>query len=321
MVMGTYATLSVPASERAHLPRYRRVAADTLRGLEERLSVFIPTSDITRLNQGAGGNFVGVSEDTVAVLASALEYARLTAGAFDVTVGPLLRCWGFYDRPPPARMPDAETLAEARQLVGYGHLGLSNRSARLEQAGMAVDLGGIAKGYAVDVCYRRLIQTGASNLLVNLGGNIRCGGSPGGGRSWRIAVRNPFDAERPLGTLNLSDGLAVATSGNYERFVVIGGKKFAHIIDPRTGFPVRGMASVTVVAPTAVEADALSTGLFVLGPTNSRAVLAARPACAVLFVPDEQPLRLLVTGSFLRHFSVAADWSTCVEVIADSEPR
>ena len=153
--------------------------------------------------------------------------------------------------------------------------------------GAELDFGAIAKGYAVDLAYERLVESGFTDFLINLGGNIRVCGSPEPGRKeWNVAVRDP-SGRRPPSLLPrpLRSGEAVATSGSYERFIEIDGRRFSHIIDPRTGHPVdNGLGSVSVIAPSAMMADAYSTTLFVLGREQGAAFLAKRPQCTVLFI-------------------------------------
>ena len=198
--------------------------------------------------------------------------------------------------------------------MGYRHVRLGpGATAYLEKAGLQLDLGGIAKGYAVDVAYDRLVGKGVDNAMVNLGGNIRCRGLARRGTPWRVGVRDPFDRETIVGVLRLTDGLAVATSGNYERFVTIAGERYAHILDPRTGYPVKGMAGVTVVAGSALEADAMSTSLFVLGMEEGLQVLGELESCEALFVPDEQPLSIYITPGFGRYFTPLRPYAGAVK--------
>jgi thiamine biosynthesis lipoprotein len=189
------------------------------------------------------------------------------------------------------------------KVVGYRHLILSNDTARLDAAGASVNLGGIAKGYAVDVCYAELIHTfKLKNFMIDLGGNIRCGGTAASGRDWIVGVRNPFERDGLVGTLALSPGMAVGTSGNYEQFHVVGRQRYTHIIDPHTGFPVQGMASVTVVSTNAVDTEGISKPLFILGAERSRPLLAGGKGRHALFIPDRQPVRLYMTPGFRNHF-------------------
>jgi thiamine biosynthesis lipoprotein len=189
----------------------------------------------------------------------------------------------------------------------------------LDKAGARIDLGGIAKGYAVDVCYRKLRDIGARDVMINMGGNIRCMGRGRRHRPWTIGVQSPFERDRLVGTVALSDGMALATSGHYEKYVVIEGRRYAHVIDPRTGRPVQGMAGVTVLGSTAAEADALSTALFVAGLRESEAILANTPGASALFIPDEQPMRILVTPGMKEHFTPHPDIASCVRVTGKDE--
>jgi len=237
------------------------------------------------------------------------HYGELSGGAFDVTVSPLIQLWGFSGGQAPVKRHPPEVVAEALGKTGYHHLVISGETAFLDTTGMSVDLGGIAKGYAVDVCFERLLLKKIPNVMVNLGGNLRCNGVAREGRPWNIGVQNPFVEGEIVGTIGLTGGRAVATSGNYERFVVIDGKRYAHIIDPRSGYPVEGMAGVTVISEKAVEADALSTALYVAGVGNAAGILGKAPASHALLIPDEQPIRILVSPGFRRYFSPTPEYA------------
>ena len=139
--------------------------------------------------------------------------------------------------------------------------------------------------------------------MVNLGGNIRCRGSAGPGRPWTIGIRDPFNHDRIIGALHLADGMAVATSGNYEKFVMLGGKRYTHIMNPLTGYPVEGVASVTIIADTAVEADAMSKPFFVLGLKQSLPILDRTPTCHIIFIPDERPTRAYLSPDLRKYFT------------------
>ena len=290
--MGTFADLTVPGEDGTALDAGVDIARSNLDDLESRLSIFKSDSEISRLNLSAGVSNVPVSRQTEEVIRLSLHYAVATGGAFDPTVAPLVRFWGFNKGLKPSVVPDHAAISSVIERVGYRHLTTTNQTAFLDLAGMSVDLGGIGKGYAVDACYQALLANGPPNLMVNLGGNIRCRGSAGPGHPWSIGVRDPFNTDRIVGTIRLADGTAVATSGNYEKFVMIGGKRYTHIMDPRTGWPVEGVASVTVIATNAVEADAMSTSVFVLGLKESQPILRLMPTCRVIFIPDQRPTRV-----------------------------
>lgn len=310
--MGTYATVSVPADERSKLSVCAGVAKSTFAELEKILTVYDPNSEVSRLNTAAGQSPIAVSGHTRRMLELSKHYGELSGGAFDVTVSPLIQLWGFSGGQAPDKPYPREIVAEALRKTGYRHLVVSETTAFLDSPGMSVDLGGIAKGYAVDVCFEQLLRMKVPNVMVNLGGNLRCNGVARQGRPWNIGVQNPFLDDEIVGTINLTGGRAVATSGNYERFVVIEGKRYAHIIDPRSGYPVEGMAGVTVVSEKAIEADALSTALYVVGVDNAADILAGAPASHALLIPDERPIRILVSTGFRRFFHPAPDYAANV---------
>jgi thiamine biosynthesis lipoprotein len=303
--MGTFASISAPARDRAKLHAALGAATGVVAEVVRDLNLYDPGSELSRLNAAAGGQARRVSHHTLAVLAAGREVFAISGGCFDPTVGPLAALWGFGKGPVPGDLPDPARIAEVRALVGLDKVEVNGASVRLPVRGMTLDFGGIAKGYGVDMCYDSLRTAGLRDVMVNIGGNLRVGGRPSPERRWCIGVRNPFDRGRILGTLELEDGEAVATSGNYERFVKIGERTVAHIIDPRTGRPVEGMAGVTVVCPTAVEADGLSTALFVLGIERAASALGRRPGRGALLVPDRRPIEVYVSPAFRRRFSPA----------------
>ena len=294
-VMGTVASVIAGVQESERAEEYAALCRDRMREIEAALSLYHPDSELCRLNAASGKGPVTVGEHLRANLALAIHFGILSGGAFDVTVGPVVKLWGFSGGRVPSECVGPERLAEVRDRVGYRRIRLTGDQAALDSANMVVDLGGIAKGYAVDVCCDELRRRGARNFVVNLAGNMRAYGRPERGRAWQIGVRDPFNTGAIIGRLELADGMSVSTSGNYERFVEIGGKRYAHIIDPRTGYPVQGMAGVTVVAPSAADADALSTALFVLGVEAGAKVIASVSNSAALFIPDLQPMEVEIT--------------------------
>ena len=261
--------------------------AAVFREVETNLSVFVAESAVSRLNRGETVR-VATNSPLAEVLRLALETAETSEGAFDPTVNPLMRAWGFRGGTP--SVPSPAALSNALGRVGWRQVTLvpdGNGMLRVSAGGAELDLGAIAKGYAVDRAYDALVADGHTDFLLNLGGNIRVRGSPEPGRAdWNIAVRDPSGRHPPSPLPRpLRSGEAVATSGSYERFVEIGGRRYSHIIDPRTGVPVdNGLGSVTVIAPSATMADACSTALFVLGRDAGAAFLALRPGCLAVFI-------------------------------------
>ncbi len=315
-VMGAHAAVIAGGREAGQAEAYGRIAETAMREIEAELSLYRSNSALSQLNAAAGTGAIEAGPHLRANLALARRYGDLSGGAFDVTVGPLVRLWGFSGGKTPVSVVSDAQIEAARTRIGYRNIRLEGTRASLDQPGMGADLGGIAKGYAVDVCGDLLRARGARDFTINLAGNMRCFGRPSPERPWRIGVRDPFHGEDTLGMLDIEDGMAVSTSGNYERFVVLGGHRYAHIIDPRTGRPVEGMAGVTVVAPSAAAADALSTALFVLGVEAGERVLAGLPGVEALFVPDRQPLEILVTRGMTRVFHPRPELADRVRVIA-----
>ncbi len=257
-------TLKVVAASRAEADRAMDAAFAAISQVNNLMSLHLRRSEVSQLNRSAGSE-CHISRQTSSVLSQALEVSEMTSGAFDVTAGPLIRLWkeGIETR----RLPGGEQIAAAKKLVGYRRLTLGPNSAKLAAPGMSVDLGGIAKGYAVDKAVGALRASGIKSALVDAGGDGYALGKQPDGRPWRIAVQDPN--RRPGGQLPelllLSD-TAYATSGDYQQYVEIDGLRYAHIIDPRTGQPARVAASVTVIAPNCTTADALATAISVLGP-------------------------------------------------------
>lgn len=239
--------------------------------LERMLSRFRPDSDIGRLVRAAGPGRrpLRLHDDTVRVLTTALAISSLSDGAFDITAAPLVSLWSVTSAD--AHIPSEDAITHARALVNYHALAVDQdgHSAYLSGEGQMVDLGGIAKGYAADRALHVLKRHGISSAMVDLGGNIALLGGKQDGTPWRVGIQDP-DAARGecMGFLSLRDKSAV-TSGDYERFFEAGGRRYHHIIDPRTGYPVESdLRSVTVVSNSSMIADGLSTALFVLGMEN-----------------------------------------------------
>jgi FAD:protein FMN transferase len=235
-------------------------------------STYVAKSEVSQLN-AAGGKPCHVSSQTLAVLKRSVEVAELSGGAFDVTAGPLIKLWKRSIKS--GALPADAELAAARKLVGYKQLVLDadGPCARLG-AGMSVDLGGIAKGFAVDRAVDALRAAGVRSGIVDAGGDGYAMGTRPGGTPWRVGIQNPraVPGDRLPQVLLLTDQ-AYATSGDYEQYTEIGGVRYSHIVDPRTGRPARAAASVTIVAPDCTTADALATAVSVLGPKDGIALV------------------------------------------------
>lgn len=242
------------------------------------LNNYDPASDVSAINAAAGNAAVKISSDTYSALSDAKKYARLSQGAFDFTVGPLIALWGFNQEQPglSGPEPDVTLIAQAKRLVDYQALrllhGPSGSSARLKRKGMRIDTGAFGKGCAADRAIDFLREKGIKSALVAAGGTIRAIGLKPDGQPWQIGIRHPRNNGSFLTVIPLRYE-SVSTSGDYEKFYYKAGKRRSHIIDPRTGTPVSTIQSVTVIAPQGVASDALSTALFVLGPADGLALV------------------------------------------------
>ncbi len=252
--------------------------------IENILSSHRDDSEIGKLNASAAERPVRVSAETFAILQRALDYSRQFHGQFDISIGPISVLWGFNeDRD--IRLPDPDTLRQKLALVDYRQILLNpaDTTVRFLKPGMRVDLGGIAKGYAIDRAAAMLRQHGIHQFLINAGGDIYASGLKADGRKWRIGIKHPRQLSELLATFDLTD-FAVATSGDYERYAIIDGKRYHHILDPRTGYPAADYRSVTVLAPSAEAADVWATYLFILGWPQYKKLQP--PPVLALFVDD-----------------------------------
>jgi thiamine biosynthesis lipoprotein len=238
-----------------------RLAMDEVRRIEAKYSRYQPHSVVSRLNARAGsGEAEQVDEETADLLGFADRLFRLSGGLFDITSGVLRRAWDFKS----GRPPEPARLAALLPQVGWDRVGWADGLLALPEAGMEIDLGGFGKEYAADRAATMLQQRGVRHGLVNLGGDIRLVGPRPDGAPWRLGVQHPREAGRVLASLPLAEG-ALATSGDYERYFVHEGVRYCHILDPRTGWPVRHWQSVSVTAPACLAAGAASTLAMLLG--------------------------------------------------------
>lgn len=283
--MGTMLVITAYGSDSSDLLRAIAAARDSVRLLDSLMSGFRSTSEISAINRAAGTAAVSVSPQTLTVLRQARLYWTLSGGAFDPTIGPLSRAWreSLDDN----RRPTSSSIDSLRALVGYQGVEIDDAGStvRLQRRGMELDVGGIAKGYALDMARRAFDASTATGGTIDLGGNILFFGRPPAGRQWPVGVVDPVHRERTIVTLALDSG-AIATSGDSEHGTVIAGIRYSHIIDPRSGYPVRaGVASATAVGPSGLWSDGMSATLFLLGPFRGAALVdSIRSGMGAVFV-------------------------------------
>ena len=293
-VMGTNCSL-VAVVQYADKPRAQQALLDAeiaLRTAEARMSSWLANSEISRFNQAKAGVEISLSPRTLEVLEASRQATEETGGAFDVTCRPLIKLWERVGSR--GKLPTEQELATARAVCGWKLFELTEHGAVKKVDEASVNLGGIAKGYAIDQAIGVLQKADYSGGMVDVGGDLRCFGRPPIGRAWKVDVKNPFGEGR-LVHLHLRKG-AVCTSGNYARFVLLDDRRYSHILDPATGYPAEAAPSVTIAAPTARAADIWATALSVLGLDGLARL--PRGVEAFLVLGDEDHYRFLCTPGF-----------------------
>ena len=273
--MGTVFETTIYAPDKYVAEKTFNEVFQEINRLDYLMSNYKKESVLSGINRNASAEPTDCNKELVSVIEQSIQYGDITDGAFDITIGPLMKKWGFFKKK--GRIPSKEELESALESVSYKNIIIEEKTIKslaknpgtvktvfFKNPGTQIDLGGIGKGYAVDRAISVLKQNGINSALINFAGNIYTFGTPPGKDSWVIGLQHPRESEGLLGTFEIKDK-AVSTSGDYENFFTIEGKRYSHIIDPRTGNPVKGIVSVTIVTGNATRADALSTGIFVLG--------------------------------------------------------
>jgi thiamine biosynthesis lipoprotein len=264
--MGTTYSVILYGRDRVKLEAAADAAFDELRHLDDMLSNYKPESEWSAVNRRAAQEPVQVSEELFGLLSACLEYSRASEGAFDISVGPLMKVWGFYKGT--GHLPHRAEVAAALAKVGYRHVKLDPAAGavRFDRAGVELDPGGIGKGYAVDRMVDVLRQNGIGTALVAGSGSsiYGMGAPPAEARGWRVDIRDPKQPRKTAAEYFLKD-MSMSTSGSYEKFFQAEGRTYSHIMDPRTGYPAQGTSSVSVIAPRTIDSEAWTKPYFVNG--------------------------------------------------------
>jgi len=263
--------------DRARLAEAAEAAFEEIDRLDRQLSNYSETSELTQINRQAARAEVIVEPELFDLLKLSCDYTRATGGAFDITVGPLMKAWGFFKGQ--GRVPRKQELTSVLAHVGAQHVLLNEQThtIRFDREGVELDLGGIAKGYAVDRATEILRESGVTAALITSGtSSINAIGAPPDQTGWRLEVRDPLDPSRSATSLELKDQSA-STSGCYEKVFRVGGKTYCHIMDPRTGYPVGEMLSATVITQRGVDAEVFTKVLMVMGVKGAKEYLKKRP--------------------------------------------
>lgn len=283
-VMGTFARVQVVGPAGVAVEAADE-ALDEIERLDHIMSNYKVESDLSRVNAMAASNSVEVPTDLFRVLEASLRFYGLSAGAFDVTVAPLVDLWKSCDT-----LPDSAVIDAVRRRVGSSHLILDGDggTVRYQKPELEVDLGAIGKGYAVDRSIEVLRRHGISSAVVDLGRTLYCLGPSTSGGTWKVGIADPSDTDMVVGVVRIRDR-AISTSGNYEAARLVEGRSVGHLIDPRTGYPVdNDVLSVTVIADDATTADALSTAAFVLGIEDGFELIERMPEAEAVIIYRKQ---------------------------------
>ena len=291
---------------RERAERVARAVENEARRIEAKFSRFRETSVVSEINRNAGRTPVAVDGETEMLVQTALDLGRLTDGRFDPTVGALRRAWDFKS----GRVPDAREIEALLPLVDAAAVSVRNGTVFLRRAGMEIDLGGVGKEYAVDRAARLLREEGVRSAVVCFAGDVRTVGSRGDGSPWKIGVADPRDRARCRFSVRPLADAGVATSGDYERGFVRDGVRYHHILDARTGWPARGVSSVTVVAATAFRAGCYATAAFLLGAVDGLALLEAADGVEGALITEEGSIRA-TSGLWLLSDLEGGVWRDC----------
>ena len=288
-VMGTEAVFTAWTSDTDQADQAFASAYAEIRRIEELMTDWErpgqPPSDVVRINAGAGAKqAVPVSDETIRVIHASLDMSRRSEGAFDITYAAMRGLWKF-DEDLDKKIPPADEIERRRKLINFRDVivDAARHTVRLRRAGMKLGLGGIAKGYAVDRCADVLRRHGLQNFMVQAGGDLFVSGQKGKA-NWMVGVRDPRGGPRAIIAKMPIKDHAFSTAGDYERAFVLDGKRYHHIIDPKTGYPATASRGVTIFAPTAFLADALDDAVFILGPERGMALVDSYPGCSAMIV-------------------------------------
>lgn len=275
VLMGTFVEVTSPDQKAA------KIVFDEFKRIDNLLSKYRPDSEVSRLNKLGK---LRVSPGTFYVIKKSKEFWEISDGAFDITAAVLVDLWGFTDKK--YYLPKEDEIKKSLNLVGSDKIILNDKDNMVEfkTSGVKIDLGGIAKGYALDCTVKKLKENNINSCLINAGGQVFALGDKFG-KPWRIAIKGPR-AQGMVDYLKLKDN-SVSTSGDYEQYFIRNNKRYSHILDPKTGYPVNtGLESVTVIAPCGLDADAISTAIFVLGKTRGEDLIKRFPGTQVRFIEE-----------------------------------
>lgn len=309
--MGSVFTIYLYARDETQASTAFEAAFDEVERLEEALSNYRESSELSRINRLADSQLVTTDPEVFGLLQTSLDYSNKTAGGFDITVGPLMKAWGFFRAS--GHYPSQSELDSARGRIGWQNVQLDpvNRTVHFAKQGMELDLGAIGKGYTVDRMVNVLREAGIQSALVDAGSStLYALGAPPGKKGWIVRVPRPGRRDQTVSTVLLRDA-SLSTSGSYEKFFRLNGHVYCHILNPHTGRPVEGMLQTSVVARDGTTTDALSTSMFVVGPQAGKTLLSTFPGAAGFWI----------TGNAASPQTVRWNWPKCLECKQSRAPE
>jgi Membrane-associated lipoprotein involved in thiamine biosynthesis len=266
-------------------------AIERLNNIDDKMSAFKEYSDISKINSKSGFALEAINKDTFFVVKKAVEYSKILEGAFDPTIRPLVKLWNIGTNE--ERIPEKDKIEDTLKLVNYNDVILdeSNQTIMLKNKEQALDVGGIAKGFAADEVRDIFYKNNIKSALIDLGGNIFALGSKKDGTPWRIGIQNPFKPRGEfVGILSVKNK-SVVTSGNYERYFMKDGQRFHHILDPKTGYPSKSkIISATIISDNSIDGDGLSTGVYILGVDKSLKIIESIEGIDAIFITEDKKI-------------------------------
>jgi thiamine biosynthesis lipoprotein len=282
-IMGTIFDITALGNEKV-LEDVSRKAFEEIKRIDDKMSRYREGSEVSLVNRNAGVSPVKVSHELIEVLKEARRISEFSDGAFDVTIGPLTNLWGFDEGK--GVVPPRGEIERLKGLVNYRKLKIDETSSTvyLEEKGMMIDVGGIAKGYSLRKAMKVFEDAGVKNVIINAGGNLNLRGLKKG-KPWRIGIQDPRDESKLLGKVEITD-ISIATSGDYQRFFIKEGARYHHILDPKTGYPAKGLVSATVIGRSRTSMDGFSSAVFILGAEKGLALMKKAGAEGIIVTED-----------------------------------
>lgn len=281
-------------------------SSEKLSEIDDKMSVFKESSEISKINENAGNKSQIVSKDTYYVIQKAIKYCSLSKGAFDITIRPIVGLWNIGKES--ARIPSVNEIKEKLKVVNYKDIVLdeNNNTIFLKKDKQEIDVGGIAKGYAADEVKNILLQNGIKSALINLGGNIVVLGRKVDRTPWSVGIQDPFNIRGEFVLTISVINKSIVTSGNYERYFEKDGKRFHHIIDPSTGYPSESdILSATIISDNSIDGDGLSTGVYIMGIHKAMKLIEEIKGVDAIFITKDK--EVYVTSGMRKNFTLTKD--------------